>query len=192
MVGIDGLLGGLDGRPFASLWYWLLLTGVWTWLGRGALGVPSDLVAAVRRLDRKGGGTDADPLSLTLLDWLSLVTPRWRVDPREGAALLGFAAFVLTVMALLGFVYGLATAQGLTLLVAPLVVLAALRVRLAAALAATLAEAQAGRLSPRLAAARAARRITVHLRVTLALSALAVGGAAVWGVAWMIRHPNGL
>ena len=192
MVGIDELLGGLDGRPFASLWYWLLLTGVWTWLGRGALGIPSELVAAVRRQAREGGGEPGDPLAPTLLDWLSLVTPRWRIGPAEGAVLLGFAAFAVTVVALLGFLYGLPTAQGLALLAAPLVVLAVLRVRLAAGLAALLAHAEAGGLTPAAAAAEAARRITLHMRLTLLLSALSVGGAALWGVDWIMRHPNGL
>ena len=33
---MHGLLDVLDSRSFSSLWYWLLLTVTWTWVGRGA------------------------------------------------------------------------------------------------------------------------------------------------------------
>lgn len=183
---LDGLLALLDTRSFSSLWYWLLLAGIWSWVGRGALGIPSDLVRAVhRKADEQG----ADVL---LLDWVSLVTPRWRVMPRDGAILVGIGSFVLSVLAALGFIYDLQMAQALFLLLAPLLLLAVLRVRLASRLGAELTAAEAGQREPGVAAAGSARLIVRHMRHATILSVLAVAGAAMWGTRWLALHPNGM
>lgn len=204
MGGMQGLLDVLDTRSFSSMWYWLILASLWTWLGRGALGIPAEVVAAVRRRARTAAnaraGADEEsaaappaahgpaPASLLLLDWLSLTTPRWQVPPRDGAILLGVACFVLTLLAGLGFLYGMETAQALALLMGPLLVLAVLRVRLAARLAGDLAAAEAGRLSPDAAAETAATRIARHMRHAMALSVIAVAGTALWGTLWLAVH----
>lgn len=189
---MHGLLDVLDSRSFSSLWYWLLLTVTWTWLGRGALGIPSDLVRAVHRRAVEGAGRAPAPDPLLLLDWVSLVTPRWQVSDRDGTVLTAVAAFVVSALAWLGFAYGRELAQAMVLLVAPLLVLVVLRIRLATRLRATLAEAEAGRITPDLAAADMARQITRHMRLTMALSMLAVGGGALWGTAWLATHPLGI
>lgn len=191
MGGTAGLIEALDTRSFSSVWYWLLLTVTWTWVSRGALGIPPELV---RSLHRRGtGSADAgDATALRLLDWVSLVAPRWQLLRDDGVVLLGVASFVLSVLAGLGFLYGLELAQALLLLVGPLMLLGWLRIRLASRLRATLAEAEGGRLSVEDAAAHMAKRITAHLRVTLALSAAAVAAAAIWGTIWLAAHPNGL
>ena len=196
MGGTQGLLDVLDTRSFSSMWYWLLLTLLWTWVGRGALGIPSELVATVRRRAR-GDGTPAAsggpaPESLLLLDWLSLVLPRWRIAPRDGMILLAAATFLLTLLAGLGFGYGRQTGQALFLLLAPLALLLGLRLRLAARLAEVLTTAETGRATPDAAASQAARLIGAHMRATMGLSILAVGSAALWGTYWLARHPNGL
>ena len=189
MGGTAGLIEALDTRSFSSLWYWLLLTITWTWVSRGALGIPPELV---RSLSRPGTATADDATPLRLLDWVSLVAPRWQLMRDDGVVLLGVASFILSMLAGLGFLYGLELAQALLLLVGPLMLLGWLRLRLAARLRATLAEAEAGRLSVEEAASRIARRITAHMRATLALSALAVATAAIWGTIWLALHPNGL
>lgn len=201
---MQGLLDVLDTRSFSSMWYWLILATLWTWVGRGALGIPSEVVAAVRRQTqtRDDARADADeesaalrpqahaaaPASLLMLDWLSLVVPRWRVPPRDGLILLAAASFALTLLAGLGFLYRLEVAQALVLLLAPLVVLAMMRVSLAARLGGDLAAAESGALDPDDAAAAAARRITRHMRHTMALSIIAVAGAALWGTLWLALH----
>lgn len=207
MGGGQGLLDVLDTRSFSSIWYWLMLTLLWTWVGRGALGIPSDLVAAVRRHTPKAGTVapqvapdqhmavpelTAGPAreSLLLLDWLSLVLPRWRLDTRDGVVLLALAAFGLTLLAGLGFVHGRQTGQALFLLLAPLTLLLGLRLRLAVALTKVLSRAEAGQTAPDAAAAEAARLIRTHMRVTLALSVVAVGAATLWGTHWLATHPN--
>ncbi|MBB1497782.1 hypothetical protein [Paracoccus sp. MC1862] len=186
MGGTAGLIEALDTRSFSSLWYWLMLTVTWTWVSRGALGIPPELV---RSLQKRGGASD-EAAALRLLDWVSLVTPRWQLMQDDGAVLLGVTSFVLSMLAGLGFVYGLA--QALLLLIGPLMLLGWMRLRLAARLRATLAEAEGGRLPVEEAASQIAARIAGHLRATLAMSALAVAVAAVWGTIWLAAHPNGL
>lgn len=188
MGGTAGLIEALDTRSFSSLWYWLMLTATWTWVTRGALGIPPELV---RSLQKRRGASD-EAAALRLLDWVSLVVPRWQLMRDDGAVLLGVASFVLSMLAGLGFLYGLELAQALLLLIGPLMLLGWMRLRLAARLRATLAEAEGGRLPVGEAASQIAARITAHMRATLALSAAAVAVAAVWGTIWLARHPNGL
>lgn len=191
MGGAAGLIEALDTRSFSSVWYWLILTVTWTWVSRGALGIPPELVRSLHRRRAEPVGTE-DSAALRLLDWVSLVAPRWQLMQDDGVVLLAVSSFVLSMLAGLGFLYGLELAQAMLLLVAPLMLLGWLRIRLAARLRVTLAEAEAGRLSVDEAAAQMARRITGHMRATLVLSGIAVGTAAIWGTIWMAAHPNGL
>ena len=184
MGGAAGLIEALDTRSFSSVWYWLMLTVTWTWVSRGALGIPPELVRSLHRRRAEAAQAE-DAEALRLLDWVSLVAPRWQLMRDDGVVLLGVASFLLSVLAGLGFIYGLELAQALLLLVGPLMALGWLRIRLAARLRATLAEAEAGRLS----VAEAAAQIAVR---TLALSAAAVATAAIWGTLWLAAHPNGL
>lgn len=189
MGGTAGLIEALDTQSFSSVWYWLMLTVTWTWVSRGALGIPPELV---RSLNRREAGEANESAALRLLDWVSLVAPRWQLMRDDGVVLLGVASFMLSVLAGLGFLYGLELAQALLLMMAPLMLLGWLRLRLAAGLRATLAEAEGGRLPVDQAAAQIAARITAHMRATLVLSGLAVATAAIWGTIWMAAHPNGL
>lgn len=184
MGGIDGLLAVLDTRAFVSVWYWLLLAGLWSWLGRGALGVPSELVRAVR------AGQGDRVQRMLLLDWLSLVVPRWRIAPRDGAILTAIAGFAFASLAVLA-VSGTQFAQALLLLAGPLAVLGALRLRLAAGLARILDAARDGQPVDD-AARAAAAAISRHMRVTMVLSTASVTLAAVWATRWLALHPYGL
>lgn len=184
MGGVKAMLAVLDTRSFVSAWYWLLLAGMWSWMGRGALGVPVDLVRAVRR-----DGSDV-AAQTALLDWIALVAPRWRVAPREGAVLVGAGCFALSALAALGFGYDRQFAQALFLLLAPLAVLGVLRVRLAARLGRLLLGSGPG--PSRGAAPVAALAIARHLRVTAAMSVVSVAATAIWATRSLALHPNGL
>lgn len=183
MSALPSLSSLIDARSFPSLWYWLTLAAVWSWVGRGALGIPSEVVRQARR----------DPQAATLLlDWISLVAPRWSVGQADGIVLAALGSFVVTVLGVSGIVYGGQFAQALLLLCAPLMLLGALRVRLAAGLARDLARASAGAVPATDAARLAAGRIRRHMLATRALSASAVLLAALVGARWMVRHPFGL
>lgn len=185
---IDGILRLLDGRAFSSIWYWLLLAVAWSLALRAVLGVPPEVAARAALVDRDGPD---DPAALALLDWLSLSLPRWRVGRTEAALLTGLGAFVVATIASLGFGMGLEGAQALTLLIGPLLVLLALRLRLAGRLSRDLAAAQSGAVTANAAARHAGLACVRNRRVALALALATVAAASVWGTAWALRHPWG-
>lgn len=185
---IDGFLQLLDGRAFGSIWYWLLLAVAWSLAMRGVLGVPAEVAARAARVDPDGPD---DPAALALLDWLSLTLPRWRVGRIEAAVLTAAGTFLVTVIGTLGFWVGLEGAQALTLLAGPLLVLLALRVRLAGRLSRDLAAAQTGAAAPNAAASSAGRACVRHRHVALLLSLVTVAASSAWGTLWTLRHPWG-
>ena len=185
---IDGLLQLLHGRAFGSVWYWLLLAVVWSIALRGILGIPSDVVGRAVRVDPDGPD---DPAALQLLDWLSLGLPRWHVGRAEAALLTALGALVVTLTASLGFRLGLEGAQALTFLIAPLLVLLALRIRLAGRLARDLIGAQSGTVPANAAARHAGLACLRNRRMALALALVTVAAASAWGTLWTLRHPWG-
>ena len=187
MPGPEGILALLDSRSFGSIWFWAILTLAWTLAGRRILGVPADVLGAVGRAP---SGSGDDPAALALLDWLSLTLPRWQVSGASGAVFLGMAAFILTSLALLGFVYDLEMAQALVLLILPFALVFVMELRLAHRLRAVLAEAERGAPVGQ-AAARAARMMRRHRLGFALMSVLAVALSAFHGALWMLRHPFG-
>ncbi|AGT09238.1 hypothetical protein JCM7686_2157 [Paracoccus aminophilus JCM 7686] len=160
------------------------MAGAWTAAGRTALGVPPDVVARAYR-EREGEA------SVVLLDWLSLMLPRWRARPSEGAVLFGLSVFVLVALAVLGFGYRLEMAQALVLLLLPLGLVVLARFRLAARLRLLLSAAHAGEISAASAATDAARQLRIHRFVVNGLSIVVIAVAAWWGALWLLAHPYG-
>lgn len=187
MAAIGAILAILDSRSFSTIWFWLLLASCWTWAGRSVLGVPADIIHRARG----ASPDDRDTRALALLDWLSLMLPRWQILPREGAVLFGGAVFGLVILMLLGFHYGLEMAQALFVLLAPLGVVVILRFRLAARLTILLAQARAGQLPPDEAARQAAAPMRQHRFIVSALSILVIILAAYWGALWLLARPFG-
>lgn len=187
MPGTEGILTLLDSRSFGSVWFWVMLLFAWTVAGRRIAGVPVDVVNAAARPDQPGTG---DGAAIALLDWLSLTLPRWRISGGGGAVLLGLAAFVLTSLGLLGFVYDLEMAQALVLLLLPFALVFAMELRLAHRLRAVLAEAERGAPIAQ-AACEAARMMRRHRLGFTLMSMLAVALAAFHGALWMLHHPFG-
>ena len=185
MPQFGGFLDLMDARSFSSLWFWLVLIGVWTLTGRSVLGVPSDVIA-------RAGRDPSGQAGMTLLDWLSLCLPRWRLTDGGGAVLLAVTGFVLTGLAVLGFAYGLEAAQALTLLLVPYATLTGLRLLLARKLMPLLTGAQDGGIAPDLAAADALRAINRHRWAVLLLGMIAVAAAAMWGTIWSLPYPSGI
>lgn len=183
------LLHILDSRSFASVWYWLAFATAWTFALRSPLGIPPEVVTAARRGPADGPDHAG---ALTLLDWLSVALPQWRIGATDGAVMAGIAAFLLATLAVLGFAYGLEMAEALSILLIPLAFLQVMRFRLAARLDAVLAGAARGETTPNAAARRAARAITRHNRAGFALSMAAVVVAAVRGTRWLLLHPMGV
>lgn len=178
----------LDTRSFASLWYWLAFAAAWSFALRNIIGVPPEVVSHARRADPAGPDDEA---AMTLLDWLSVILPHWRLADWDAAILAALGGFVLTGLAVLGFLYGLEAAQALSLLLIPLAVYALMRLRLARRLMAILSAAQRGEITPNAAARTAARAMIWHRWGAFLLSMLAVALTAIWGTLWMLTHPFG-
>lgn len=182
---LDVILTILDSRSFATIWYWIMLVTVWSMVGRNVLGVPPDVI---RNVPRDPSGKDTAE-SLVLLDWLSLVLPRWRLGRVDGMWLLGIAAFLTSSLILLGFVYGLEMAKALVVLLFPVVLNMAAGLWLAARLQNILVAAQAHRITPNQAAAQAARQMRWYRAAMLyvPLILLALGFASLVGLVILSR-----
>ncbi|MBO9457217.1 hypothetical protein J7376_18360 [Paracoccus sp. R12_1] len=190
MPQFDGVISFLDNRSFGTIWFWLVVIGMWSVTGRSVLGVPTEVVSRAHRAQKAGEAEHASVI--TLLDWLSLTLPRWRLGPHEGAAFLGVTAFLLTSLAVFGFRYGLEMAQALTFLLTPFLILFWLRVRLAGRLIPLLDEAERGERPVASVGAEAVRLMIRHRRIVTMLAAAAVAVTALWGTLWGLMHPNGL
>lgn len=189
MPQFDNLTGLLGSRSFSSIWFWLALVGMWSATGRSVLGVPSEVLARARTA--QGTGDAQGTAVITLLDWLSLILPRWHLGAREGVVFLGVTSFLMTSLAVLGFVFWLEMAQALTLLLTPFWVLFWMRVRLARRLIPLVHAAQEGRAPVAQAADDAARAMIWHKRFVTILSMVAVAVTALWGALWTVMYPAG-
>lgn len=189
MLQFDTIAAFLDSRSFGTIWYWLVVIGMWSTATRNVIGIPSEILG---RAHRSRKTQPEGPAILTLLDWLSLSLPRWQISRNEGALVLAVMAFLLTMLAMLGFGQDLEMAQALTLLLAPFAALYWLRVGLAHRLIPLLQQAQDGSLPVADLADQALRRLIWHRRYVTLLSVLSVAGAAIWGAIWSLMHPNGL
>lgn len=187
MVQFDGVIGLLDSRSYGTIWFWLALFGMWSFSGRAILDVPVEVLNRAR-LAQRSGQPDG-PEVITLLDWLSLTLPRWRMGRREGAAFLGVTAFMLSSLAIMGFGYDLEMAQALALILVPFWLLFWARVALARRLAPVLAEASDGALPPAEAGARVIRHMVLHRRLVTVLSVLAILLTVICGALWALLHP---
>jgi hypothetical protein len=187
---VNSLIGLLDSRSFMTIWYWLALVGMWSATGRSVIGVPSETVSRAR--SALSANQPDDPAVVGLLDWLSLVLPRWRLGTTEGAVFLGVTCFALTSLLVLGFVFWLELAQAVFLLLMPFWVLFWMRVRLARRLTPLIDAAHMGKTTLEQTARDAARMMTWHRRWVTVLSMVSVLLTVLWGSAWAILHPNGL
>ncbi len=111
----------IDLRSFSNLWYWIVLAILWSTLSHWVLGVPFHTVLRARR----GHAQSAEDIrTLAQINVRSILS----VVDEAGAFLVGFAAFVVTGLAVLGWGYRVEFCQALLLLVLPLIAVASLTV----------------------------------------------------------------
>lgn len=189
MPQFDSLIGFLDSRSFGTIWYWLVVIFTWSLTGRSVIGVPTEIVTRARAA-LADGQQDA-PVVLHLLDWLSLVLPRWQIGAREGAVFLALTGFLLSSLAIMGIGYALELALASFLLLLPFAILFWMRVLLARRLMPLLKAAEQGAQPIADAAAEVVRRMVIHRRLVTALSMAAVAVTAIWGALWSVVHPYG-
>lgn len=100
-------------RSFSNLWFWIVLAVVWSTTSHYGLGVPFDIVL---RAKRHGGQSAVDLEDLVRINTNRLLF----IAQMSGLWIAGFACFFLTMLGLLGFVYGNEFAQSVLLLALPL------------------------------------------------------------------------
>lgn len=105
----------IDLRSFSSVWYWIMLAVTWSSVSYYVLGVPFDMITRARR---SGGDAEADMVELVRIN----VTRLLGIAGAAQLILTGLVCFLLTVLALLGFVYGVEMAQAVFLLALPLTI----------------------------------------------------------------------
>ncbi|SEM41455.1 hypothetical protein SAMN04488003_10116 [Loktanella fryxellensis] len=103
----------IDLRSFSSVWYWIMLAVTWSSVSYYVLGVPFDMITRARR---SGGQTEDDMVDLVRINVNRLLG----IAGSAGLALTAFLCFLLTTLALLGFVYDVEMAQAIFLLTLPL------------------------------------------------------------------------
>ncbi len=161
----------IDMRSFSSLWYWIGLAVVWSSVSHWVLGVPNDVIHRARRL---GGQAEEDLATLLRINigrllWIAQVSGLW---------ILGLGFFVLTILAMLGFYYGVELAQAVFLLVAPMTVVGAMSLRTARRIAAE------GIVMPAIY-----RRLILHRVSVQAVGVVAIFVTSMWGM-WHNMHVN--
>ena len=114
MTWYDAIFELIDMRSFSNLWFWIVLAVMWSSTSHWVLGVPWDMVMRAKKGDDPQSETDLE-------DMVRISTNRILYISREsGLLLLGFACFVLTSLALLGFVYDNEFSQAVFLLGFPM------------------------------------------------------------------------
>lgn len=103
----------IDMRSFSNLWFWIALAVMWSTASHYVLGVPFDLVT---RAQRAGGEAEADLRDLVRVNVNRLLY----IASASGLWLIALGCFVLTTLALLGFVYSVEFAQALFLIGFPM------------------------------------------------------------------------
>jgi len=103
----------IDMRSFSNLWFWIALAVVWSSASHWVLGVPYDMVLRARRV---GGQAERDLEDITRVNVNRLLY----IARISGPWIVGILFFLLSSLAMLGFVYHVEFAQAVFLLAAPM------------------------------------------------------------------------
>lgn len=114
----------IDLRSFSNLWYWIVLAVLWSTASHWILGVPFDLVSRARR------GHERSAHDMRVLAEVN-VNRILSIAELSGALLTGVAAFILTGLAVTGWVYDVEFSQALFLLLFPMTLVGALSIQTA-------------------------------------------------------------
>jgi len=154
----------IDMRSFSNLWYWMAVAVVWSTASHYGLGVPYDLVSRARR---QGGEASADLETMVEVNVRRLMN----IQTMAGLWLVGFAAFVLTALALMAFLYDFEFAQAVLLIVAPMTLVGILTMATARRIA-------AGRVDR----ADLVRTLTRHRFAVQGIGVVAIMVTTMWGM----------
>lgn len=151
-------------RSFSNLWFWIVLAVVWSTTSHYGLGVPFDMVL---RAKRHGGQSAVDLEDLVRINTNRLMF----IAQMSGLWIAGFACFFLTMLGLLGFVYGNEFSQALILLGFPLSLVGLLSFSTARLIRDEDARGE-----------QLCRRLTRHRLYTQIIGMIAIFVTALWGM----------
>jgi hypothetical protein len=163
----------IDMRSFSNLWFWIAVAVVWSSASHYGLGVPYDMVLRARR---HGGEAAADLEAIVEINVRRLM----HIQTVAGLWLVGFGAFLLTALALVGFLYGLEFAQALLLIAAPMTLVGILTLATARRIA-------AGRVDR----ADLVRTLTRHRFAVQGIGVVAIMVTTMWGM-WQNLNASAL
>ena len=163
----------IDMRSFSNLWFWMAVAVVWSTASHYGLGVPYDMVLRARR---NGGEASADLETMVEINVRRLM----HIQTMAGLWLVGFGAFLLTALALMGFVYDQEFAQAVLLIVAPMTLVGALTLATARRIA-------AGRVDR----ADLVRTLTRHRFAVQGIGVVAIMITTMWGM-WQNLNASAL
>lgn len=154
----------IDLRSFSNLWFWIALAVMWSSASHWVLGVPYDMVTRARQ---HGGDTNED-----LEDMVRINVRRLLFIVRvSGPWIIGFAAFLITALIVLGFYYWVEFAQALFLLAAPMALVGALSLHTARKI-----------VAKNLSGADLQRQLTRHRMVIQGIGMISIFVTALWGM----------
>ncbi|SDY29130.1 component of SufBCD complex [Citreimonas salinaria] len=160
----------IDMRSFSNLWFWIMLAVVWSSASHWVLGVPFDMITRARRNPRAA----ADLEALAAINANRLIF----IADEAGLWLTALGSGALTMLALLGFVYGSEFSQAVFLLAAPLSFVFLLSLRTARRIVAGDGSAETLR-----------RRLGLHRIVVQAIGLVSIFLTALWGMHQNIASP---
>jgi len=112
----------IDMRSFSNLWYWIILAVMWSTASHWVLGVPWDMALRARKDDSQERMQDLEQMVRINTNRILLIAEE------SGLLLAGFTCFMLTMLVLLGFVYGNEFSQAVFLLLFPMTIVGLLSV----------------------------------------------------------------
>ena len=117
-------LEAIDFRSFSNLWFWIALAVLWSTASHWVVGVPFDMVRRAARGNEQ---------SLEDMHVLANIHARRILFITEETGLIttAFSFFLVTMLALLGFLYRVEFAQAILLLFLPLMLVAWVTLRAA-------------------------------------------------------------
>ena len=118
----DSVFELIDMRSFSNLWYWIILAVMWSSTSHWVLGVPWDMVMRARKDDTEARMQDLETIVRININRILLIAEE------SGLLLAGLTCFMLTMLMLLGFVYGNEFSQAVFLLLFPMTIVGLLSV----------------------------------------------------------------
>ncbi|MEJ6394867.1 component of SufBCD complex [Gymnodinialimonas sp. 2305UL16-5] len=111
----------IDLRSFSNLWYWIVLAILWSSMSHWTIGVPYHLVTKARR---GHAASQTDMMILTRMNAARML----EFAETSGTVATGFATFLLSGLAIIGWAYGVEFCQAIFLLLCPAMLVLALGV----------------------------------------------------------------